>query len=52
LTKAFVICEILYHIIENPFFIELLKTLHPEYEPLSKDVLSGHLLAQKTAFVN
>ncbi|CAG8856949.1 14732_t:CDS:2, partial [Gigaspora margarita] len=27
LVKAFVVCRILFHIIENPFFIELLKTL-------------------------
>ncbi|CAG8797774.1 15687_t:CDS:2 [Gigaspora margarita] len=36
----------------NPFFLELLKTLHPAYEPPSRDVLSGHYLAQETAFVN
>ncbi|CAG8485874.1 19352_t:CDS:2 [Dentiscutata erythropus] len=30
----------------------LLKTLHPAYEPPSKDILSGHYLAQETAFVN
>jgi hypothetical protein len=52
LTKAFVVCGIPYHIIENPFFVELLKTLRPGYEPPSKDVLSGRLLAQETAFVN
>ncbi|CAG8594516.1 23700_t:CDS:2, partial [Gigaspora margarita] len=52
LVKAFVICKILFHIIENPFFIELLKTLRPGYEPPSKDILSGCYLAQETAFVN
>ena len=38
--------------IENPFFVELLKTLRPAYEPPSRDILSGCLLAQETAFVN
>ncbi|CAG8842572.1 19896_t:CDS:1, partial [Gigaspora margarita] len=52
LVKAFVICGIPFHIIENPFFIELLKTLRPGYEPPSKDILSGRYLAQETAFVN
>ncbi|CAG8850835.1 31371_t:CDS:1, partial [Racocetra persica] len=52
LVKAFVVCEILFHIIENPFFIELLKTLRPAYEPPSKDVLSGRYLAQETSFAN
>ncbi len=49
LTKAFVVCGIPYHIIENLFFVELLR---PGYELPSKDVLSDHLLAQETAFVN
>jgi len=52
LVKAFIICGIPFHIIENPFFIELLKTLRPAYEPPSKDVLFGRHLAQETAFVN
>jgi len=52
LVKAFVVCGIPFHIIENPFFVELLKTLRPAYEPPSRDILSGCLLAQETAFVN
>ncbi|CAG8854579.1 5798_t:CDS:2, partial [Gigaspora margarita] len=52
LVKAFIVCGIPFHIIENPFFVELLKTLRPAYEPPSKDVLSGRYLAQETAFVN
>ncbi|CAG8450276.1 23211_t:CDS:2, partial [Gigaspora rosea] len=50
LVKAFIVCRIPFHIIENPFFVELLKTLCPAYEPPSKDVLFGRYLAQKTAF--
>jgi hypothetical protein len=50
--KAFVVCGIAWHIIENPFFIEFLKTLRPGYVPPSKEVLSGRLLAQETAVIN
>lgn len=52
LVKSFVVCGIPFSIVENPFFVELLKTLRPAYEPPSKDILSGCLLAQETAFVN
>ncbi|CAG8702324.1 10960_t:CDS:2, partial [Gigaspora rosea] len=52
LVKAFIVCRIPFYIIENPFFVELLKTLRPAYEPPSKDVLFGRYLAQETAFVN
>jgi hypothetical protein len=51
-VKAFVVCGISWHIIENPFFIELLKTLRPGYTPPSKEILSGKLLSQETAVVN
>ncbi|CAG8848753.1 2942_t:CDS:2, partial [Racocetra persica] len=52
LVKAFVVCGIPFHIIENPFFIELLKTLRLPYEPPSKDIFSGHYLVQEIAFAN
>ncbi|RHZ76180.1 hypothetical protein Glove_202g62 [Diversispora epigaea] len=52
LIKAFVICGISWHIIENHFFIEFLKTFRPAYEPPSREVLSDVLLSQKTAVVN
>src|SRR2546421_12056639 len=45
LVKAFVICGIPWKTIESPFFIELLKTLRPGYNPPSKETLSGRLLA-------
>jgi hypothetical protein len=51
-VKAFVVCGIAWRIIENPFFIEFLKTLRPAYTPPSKEVLSGKLLSQETAVVN
>jgi hypothetical protein len=46
------VCGIPWHVIENPFFIELLKTLRPGYIPPSKEILSGKLLSQETAVVN
>jgi hypothetical protein len=52
LVKAFVVCGIPWQTIENPFFIEFLKTLRPGYTPPSKDTLSGRLLAQESAVVN
>lgn len=52
MVKAFVVCGIPFHIIENLFFIELLKTLCPAYEPPSNDIFSGRYLAQETAFAN
>ncbi len=51
-VKAFTICGIPWHIIENPFFIEFLRTLRPGYIPPSKEILSGQFLAQETAVVN
>jgi len=52
LVKAFVICEITWKTIESLFFIELLKTLRPGYNPHLKEILSGRLLAQELAVVN
>ena len=39
-VKAFVICDIPWYVIENPFFIEFLKTLRSRYTPPSKETLS------------
>ncbi|PKB93677.1 hypothetical protein RhiirA5_440624 [Rhizophagus irregularis] len=52
ITKAFVMCNIPFSIIENPWFINLIKTLQPGYDPLSKQVLSGTLLESETSHVN
>ena len=52
LVKAFVLCGILWKTIESLFFIELLKTLWPGYNPPLKEILSGQLLAQELAVVN
>ena len=51
-VKAFVICGVPWHAIENPFFVEFLKTLRPGYTPPSKEKLSGELLNQEVAIVN
>ncbi|CAB5349333.1 unnamed protein product [Rhizophagus irregularis] len=51
-VKAFVVCGIPWRVIENPFFVEFLKTLRPGYTPPSKELLSGRLLSQETAVVN
>ncbi|CAB4376257.1 unnamed protein product [Rhizophagus irregularis] len=39
-------------IIENPWFIDLIKTLQPGYDPPSRQVLSGTLLESETSRVN
>lgn len=52
ITKAFVMCNIPFSIIENPWFIDLIKTLQPGYDPPSRQVLSGTLLESETSRVN
>ncbi|CAG8797312.1 28468_t:CDS:1, partial [Racocetra persica] len=47
LLKAFVTCGISFSIIENPFFIDLLQNLCSNYQPPSREVLSGRLLDQE-----
>ena len=52
ITKAFVMCNIPFSIIENPWFIDLIKTLQPGYDPPSRQVLSGTLLESEISHVN
>ncbi|GES85567.1 ribonuclease H-like domain-containing protein [Rhizophagus clarus] len=52
IMKAFVMCNIPFSIIENPWFIDLIKTLQPGYDPPSRQVLSGTLLESETSHVN
>jgi len=47
LLKAFVVCGIPFSVVENPFFIDLLQNLCPNYQPPSKEVLAGRLLDQE-----
>ena len=42
--KAFVSCGIPFSIIENPFFIDAVKSLRSSYNPPSRNRLSGNLL--------
>ena len=52
ILKAFVCCGISFAVIENPFFIEMLKTLQPGYTPPSRKLLAGNLLETEVAKVN
>jgi len=52
ITKAFVMSNIPFNIVENPWFIDLMKTLQPGYNPPSRKVLSGTLLEAETSRIN
>lgn len=52
ITKAFVMCNIPFSAIENPWFIDMLKTLQPGYNPPTRQVLSGTLLEAELSRVN
>ena len=52
ITKAFVMCNILFNIIKNPWFLDLIKTLQPAYNAPSHRILSGSLLQVELARVN
>jgi len=52
ITKAFVMCNIPFNVIENPWFLDLVKTLQPGYDAPSRRVLSGSLLQAELARIN
>ncbi len=52
LIKAFICCNIAFTIVENLFFIELLKTLCPGYNSPSRRKLSTELLERELIKVN
>ena len=52
LIKAFVCCNLSFSIIENLFFIELLKTLCAGYQPPSRRMLATTLLEKEVARTN
>lgn len=52
LLKAFVMCGISWATIENPYFIELLKTLQPGYKQPSRKQLSTIFLENEIVRVN
>jgi len=41
-----------FSVIENPYFVDLIKTLQSGYDPPSRQVLSGTLLQAEMARVN
>lgn len=52
LIKAFVVCNIPFHIISNPYFIDALRELRPGYQPPSRQLLAGRLLNAELIKVN
>jgi hypothetical protein len=52
LTMMFICCGVSFRIVENPFFINLLKALNPGFVPPSREVLSGRLMDTELARVN
>ncbi|CAG8504566.1 10106_t:CDS:2 [Gigaspora rosea] len=42
LLKAFVVCGVLFSLIEHPFFINALKNLCPSYQPPLREVLQAN----------
>src|SRR3954468_6235723 len=52
ITLAFVMCGIPFRVISNPFFVNALKILNPNYNVPSREVLSGRLLDNEVAKVN
>jgi len=51
-TKAFVMCNVPFSTIKNPWFIDMLKTLQPGYNPPTRQVLSGTLLEAELSRMN
>src|SRR5277367_5953863 len=48
ILKAFVMCDIPFRIIENPYFINILKNLKSTYNPPSREYLSTNLLSEES----
>ena len=49
--RAFVMCGIPFRIIENPYFISMLKNIRSNYNPPSRERLSTNLLHEEAARV-
>ncbi len=52
ITKTFMMCNILFNTVENPWFINLIKSFQSEYDPPSYHTLSRSLLEAEMARVN
>jgi hypothetical protein len=48
ILKAFVMCTVLFRIIENPYFINALKNLQSNYNPPSRERLTTNLLCEES----
>jgi hypothetical protein len=48
ILKAFVMCAVPFRIIENPYFINALKNLQPNYNPPSRECLTTNLLCEES----
>jgi hypothetical protein len=46
--KAFVMCTIPFRIIENPYLVNVLKSLQPNYNPPSRERLATNLLSEES----
>ena len=51
-VKAFTVCGIPWHVIENPFFVEALKEMNPSYKLPSRELFSGRIFEAQLAKVN
>ncbi|GET55642.1 ribonuclease H-like domain-containing protein [Rhizophagus irregularis DAOM 181602=DAOM 197198] len=52
ITKAYVMCNIPFSTIDNPWFIDMIKALEPGYDPPLRRVLNGTLLEAELSRVN
>lgn len=52
LVKFFVCCGISFQIVENPFFVDLIKELNPSYTLPPREFLSGRLIEEELSRVN
>ena len=52
ITKAFIMANIPFNIIENPWFVNMIRTLQPGYNTPSRQVLSGTLLEAELSRIN
>jgi hypothetical protein len=48
ILKAFIMCAVPFRIIENPYFINTLKNLQPNYNPPSRERLTTNLLCEES----
>lgn len=52
LLKLFICCGIAFHIVESPFFVDLLHELNAAYDPPSRELLANRLLEDELGNIN